>query len=204
MRDRDVRAALHRKVLKEHHGDANTLVLDELGVRHGVCRVDIAVVNGFLHGLEIKSDSDTLDRLPSQVSIYSSVLDKATLVVGEKHLAKAKDMLPEWWGIKVAYQGPRGGIDFSQEKLPQINQGVDPIAAAELLWKNEVVVILRGLGASEAFLRRPRAALYRHLAEALELKELRDVIRQTLKARVKWRGQRPPSSGVGLSLPIPK
>jgi hypothetical protein len=55
VRDRDVREALHRKVLKEHHGDADTLVLDELGLRHGTCRVDIAVVNGYLHGYEIKS-----------------------------------------------------------------------------------------------------------------------------------------------------
>jgi hypothetical protein len=64
VRDRDVRQALHRKVLKEHHGDANTLVVDELGLRHGTCRVDIAVVNGFIHGYEIKSDADTLERLP--------------------------------------------------------------------------------------------------------------------------------------------
>ena len=87
MRDRDVRKALHHKVLKEHHGDTNTLVLDELGLRHGVARVDVAVVNGYLHGFEIKSDSDTLDRLPSQVTIYNAVLDRATLVVGEKHIA---------------------------------------------------------------------------------------------------------------------
>ncbi|WP_283807951.1 DUF2130 domain-containing protein [Bradyrhizobium macuxiense] len=59
-RDRDVRQALHRKVLKERHGDADTLVLDELGLRHGTCRVDIAVVNGYLHDYEIKSDADTL------------------------------------------------------------------------------------------------------------------------------------------------
>lgn len=72
MRDRDVRQALHRKVLKEHHGDADTLVLDELGLRHGTCRVDIAVVNGYLHGYEIKSDSDTLERLPARSPLMGS------------------------------------------------------------------------------------------------------------------------------------
>lgn len=94
MRDRDVRQALHRKVLKEHHGDADTLVLDELGLRHGTCRVDIAVVNGYLHGYEIKSDSDTLERLPAQIATYGLVLDRATLVVGERHLEKAKPLIP--------------------------------------------------------------------------------------------------------------
>src|SRR5439155_10222560 len=93
LRDRDVRQALHRKVLRDHHGDANTLVLDELGLRHGACRVDIAVVNGYLHGYEIKSDSDTLDRLPAQVAVYNLVLDRATLVVGERHLQKAQPLL---------------------------------------------------------------------------------------------------------------
>jgi hypothetical protein len=84
MRDRDVRKALHHTVLKEHHGDTNTLVLDELGLRHGAVRVDVAVVNGHLHGFEIKGDSGTLDRLPSQVAINNAVLDRAMLVVGER------------------------------------------------------------------------------------------------------------------------
>src|SRR3954453_16495336 len=101
MRDREVREALHSKVLREHHGQANTLVVDELGLRHGMVRVDIAVVNGFLHGYEIKSDADTLSRLPTQVDVYSKVLDRATLVVGERHVEKAKLCVPEWWGIKV-------------------------------------------------------------------------------------------------------
>ncbi len=64
MRDRDVRQALRRKVLRDHIGDSSTLVLDELGLRHGTCRVDIAVVNSLLHGYEIKSDADNLARLP--------------------------------------------------------------------------------------------------------------------------------------------
>src|SRR5690242_17854466 len=66
LRDRDVRKALKSKLLREHIADPRTLVLDELGLRHGACRVDIAVVNGSMHGYEIKSDSDTLERLPSQ------------------------------------------------------------------------------------------------------------------------------------------
>src|SRR5271163_4238276 len=121
MRDQDVRQALHRKVLKEHHGDTNTLVLDELGLRHGTCRVDIAVVNGYLHGSGIKSDADTLERLPAQVLIYGAVLDRATLVVGERHVEKAKTKIPDWWGIKVAMAGPRGGIDFETERHVKMN-----------------------------------------------------------------------------------
>lgn len=203
MRDRDVRQALHRKVLREHHGDSNTLVLDELGLRHGTCRVDIAVVNGYLHGYEIKSDSDNLDRLPSQVAVYGAVLDRATLVVGERHLEKAMPLVPDWWGIKVATAGPRGGITFETAQPFQQNSAIDPLALAELLWRPEVVEILKDRGTPAELLRKPRAVLYQHLAVTVELGELRDLIRQRLKARARWRGHRPLSSGADSSIPTP-
>ncbi len=197
MRDRDVRQALHSKVLKEHHGDANTLVLDELGLRHGICRVDVAVVNGYLHGFEIKSDADTLERLPGQVAIYNAVLDRSTLVVGEKHAEKAHTKIPDWWGVKVVIAGPRGGIAFDSVRLPKLNTAIDAVALAELLWRPEAVEILRERGAPEPMLRRPRAVLYKYLAETVELDVLRGLIRQRLKARARWRCHRPPLSDGG-------
>ncbi|WP_425249192.1 sce7726 family protein [Bradyrhizobium brasilense] len=193
MRDKDVRRALHGKVLREHHGQPDTLVLDELGLRHGTCRVDIAVVNGFLHGYEIKSDADTLDRLPSQVEIYGKVLDRATLVVGERHVEKAKAHLPDWWGIKVVCAGPRGGIDFEAVQPVRMNPAIDPLALAELLWRPEVIAILAARGVAPKTLRQPRGALYRHLVGLMPLQELRVTIRQQLKDRARWRGHRPPS-----------
>lgn len=203
-RDREVRQALHSKVLREHHGQANTLVLDELGLRHGTVRVDIAVVNGYLHGYEIKSDADTLDRLPSQVDVYSEVLDRATLVVGERHVEKAKFCVPEWWGIKVVCRGPRGGIDFATFRPIQMNPAIDPLALVELLWRNEIVALLHDRDVPAKTLRQPRGALYKHLVDLMPLDELRVTVRQQLKARERWRGQRPPLSNDGSSTPIPK
>lgn len=204
MRDRDVREALHRKVLKEHHDHPDTLVLNELGLRYGTCRVDIAVVNGFLHGFEIKSDSDTLERLPTQIVFYGAVLDRATLVVGEKHYDKAAALLPEWWGIKVAAVGARGAVTFANARPFGHNRDIDPVALAELLWRPEVIDILRARGAPARLLREPRAALHRHLADALPLNDLRVAVRQQLKARERWRGHRPLSSDGGLWRPIPR
>lgn len=204
MGDREVRQALHSRVLREHHGQPNTLVLDELGLRHGTVRVDIAVVNGFLHGYEIKSDADTLTRLPTQVDVYSKVLDRATLVVGERHVEKAKLCVPEWWGIKVVCSGPRGGIDFETARSIQMNPAIDPLALAELLWRDELVALLQKSGVSAKLLRRPRGALYKHLVEIMSLDELRVTIRQQLKGRERWRGQRPPSSGDDSLTPKPK
>lgn len=191
MRDRDIRRALHHKVLSGHHGESSTLVIDELGLRHGICRVDIAVVNGFIHGYEIKSDADTLDRLTAQVSVYSAVLDRATLVVGEKHILKAKIYLPDWWGIKVVSVGQRGGIEFNTIRRYKNNPSIEPVALAELLWRPEVVGILRKLGTPEPLLRKPRTDLYGYLAEIVDLSSLRDLVRRALKSRVRWRDQQP-------------
>lgn len=193
MRDMDVRKALKREVLKQHERDVDTLVLHELGLRHGAARVDVAVVNGALHGYEIKSDADTLERLPTQIATYGLVLDKATLVVGERHAQKAMALLPDWWGVKIATRGPRGGISLHEEKRARTNPSVDPVAVAELLWSNEVREILRGFGFIEKELRKPRAYLYRELAAAMELDELRDMTRRVLKGREKWRCQPQPA-----------
>lgn len=197
MRDGDVRLALHNKVLKEHHGDSDTLVLDELGIRHGTSRVDVAVVNGYLHGYEIKSDSDTLQRLPTQMEIYNSVFDHVTLVVGSKHADKVEELIPGWWGIRVATEGARGAIKFRMKRKPKKNPAIDPIALAELLWRDEAVEELAILGATGKVLRQPRAELYRHLAESMELDELRDTVRRRLKGRQSWRVQSAQELSVG-------
>lgn len=97
MRDVDVRDALHRRLAHERAGDDSTFVLDELGLCQQV-RVDVAVINGRMSGYELKSERDTLRRLPAQIDVYSRVLDFATLVVAQKHHDHALPLLPDWWG----------------------------------------------------------------------------------------------------------
>ncbi|MEA9844115.1 sce7726 family protein [Xanthomonas campestris] len=109
-RDSDVRAALMKNVISDHIANPDTLVVEELGLNRGSCRVDVAVVNGLLHGYEIKSDADTLSRLPSQVISYSAVLDKATLVVGASHTMRALSLIPDWWGVRIVKTGARGAV----------------------------------------------------------------------------------------------
>src|SRR3989338_2418714 len=74
-------------------------IFEEFGVSHGTARIDFAIVNGVMHGYEIKSDRDTLDRLPEQMKQYNTVFDKMTLVVCKKHLYHAVNAVPSWWGI---------------------------------------------------------------------------------------------------------
>src|SRR5262249_12712157 len=144
-------------------------------------------------GYEIKSDADTLDRLATQSLIYSSVLDRVTLVVGRRHIDEATGVVPEWWGIRMFTAGSRGAIAFPTIRPSRRNPGIDPVALAALLWRDEVVEILCQYGESGALLREPRSILYSHLAASVSLDDLRGLVRLRLKAREGWRDPKQPS-----------
>ena len=80
LRDSDVRKAAYRRLLTHARACPDTLVINELGLDHGSCRIDIAVINGHIRGVEIKAGTDTLKRLPRQVAAYGEVVDKALLL----------------------------------------------------------------------------------------------------------------------------
>lgn len=192
-RDRDVRAAVMKKVLADHVMDPRVLVMEELGLEHGACRVDIAVINGMIHGYELKSDLDTLLRLPQQVEIYSRALDKATLVVGEKHAAAAECLIPSWWGLKISYSGPRGAVHIDTKRAAIMNPDLSPFHVAHLLWRNEAIALLENLDIDRKELRGSRAHLYALLSRHLPVSVLREQVREALKRRTKWRHPAQPS-----------
>ena len=187
MNDAVIRQNFHRKILYRQHARHNTLVIDELGLQHGKCRADIAVVNGHLVGYEIKSDNDSLRRLRDQVTAYSAVFDKAFIIVGNHHINNIQDRVPEWWGVILSSRGPKGAINFNMIRKAQVNRSVDPVSVARLLWREEAVEILQQRRLPSRVLRQPRTVLYKHLAELLSSCELRKVIRQYLQKRKNWR-----------------
>jgi len=160
MNDYDIRINAHNKILKIHHKNSNTLIVDELGLKHGNCRADIAVINGKLHGFEIKSDKDTLSRLNNQIRIYDSIFDYSAIITGEKHYSKLVNYLPEHWGIVLCAKGNRGGIKFSTERKPKINTGSDPYSIAQLLWRNEAIDILKLEGMPNKEINQPTEEVY--------------------------------------------
>jgi len=191
LRDSDVRQAAHRRLLTHAQACPDTLVIDELGLDHGSCRIDIAVINGHIRGVEIKAEADTLDRLPRQVAAYGEVVDKALLIVAPKHLEPAMAIVPDWWGVMVAEPGASRGVKFRRVRPERSNKGIDPLVLARLLWRPEAQEILRGLGVPERELRAPRATLYKLLVDRLPLRQLAKTVRQTLKARTMWRDRSP-------------
>lgn len=188
MLDKDVRLAVKSKVLKDHINDPSTLVIDELGLDYGRNRIDIAVVNGELHGYELKSDSDTLKRLPSQAICYSAVMDKVTLVVGEKHVKEAIEMVPDWWGIKVAVKGKKGGIHLGTFRRNKKNTEINPMEVLKLIWKEEALELLSNYEEVDWKIKKlQKKAIYQLIIDNLSIDEIRDSVRSILKSRVAWR-----------------
>lgn len=188
MLDRDVRLAVKNKVLKDHINDPSTLVIDELGLNYGRNRVDIAVINGEIHGYELKSDSDTLIRLPKQAECYSQVMDKVTLVVGEKHFKEAIALVPEWWGIKVAVMGKKGGVHLITERKNKKNKNIDPHELLKLVWKDEIMELLSvKMEVNWRIRKLKKQDIYQLVVDNFTLDEIKNNTRTILKTRSEWR-----------------
>src|SRR5438552_16067464 len=163
MTDSEIRRSLHRKLLRAHHAARDTLVIDELGLKNGCCRADIAVVNGRLVGYEIKSDRDSLARLKKQILFYDSVFDSVTIVVGRRHRAVISRRVPRHWGVVLATAGKRGAIHFETKRRPSANPRVDLLSVVQLLWRAEALNMVRQLNSSPKVLRLYRSQLYQYL-----------------------------------------
>ncbi len=181
-----IRNALKKNLRIQHSNDSKVRIIEELGVHHGLARVDIAVINGFLHGYEIKSDRDTLDRLPDQVMEFSEVFDQMTLVVGKRHLYKAINMVPDWWGIVIAKKSEKNKIIFNVIRKSGQNINQNEISVAKLLWKEEALKILEDYDQACGYYSKPRNLIYQKLTTILDKQTLGRKIRETLIFRSDW------------------
>jgi hypothetical protein len=199
LRDAELREAVHRRLLSHAWRSDDTLVVDELGVLHGAARVDIAVINGHIRGLELKADADTLGRLPRQIDAYGQVVDRASIVTTDRHVDGALKLLPPWWGIVTA-SATASGVRFRRLRTERANPEVDTSALLALLWRSEALELLLKFDGSNRVLRMSRKELYAELSALLSKRTLSAHVRSTLKSRQKWR-DRPTLSSCDDSSP---
>lgn len=183
MRDRDVRAAV-RERLNSYLNDPDTRIVEEMGVWSGAVRIDMAVINGELCGFELKSDSDTLQRLPYQAEIYGKVFDRVTLVVGTKHCDEAIERIPQWWGCIVATMND-GKVSLRSKRRAKRNPKPDPLILAQLLWKEEALAVLEKYGLAKGWRSQQSAEITERLVASLSYKQLASHVREALKVRPK-------------------
>ncbi len=186
MRDYDIRTALKQELESRNAREPDTLIIDEVGLCKGAVRVDIAVVNGTFNGYEIKSERDTLERLPAQEEVYSRTFDTVTIVTSGRYVNKIADKVPCWWGITRALTIGRR-VCFQVIRHPEHNPSIDPLSLVQLLWRNEALTVLKEHGLAEGMLSKPRRDLWQKIVDNLSVEELRKVVRERLKARENWR-----------------
>lgn len=186
--DYEIRDALYRKKLStSHYLKPGTLVVNELGLLHGSNRVDVAVINGCIHGYEIKSSRDTLKRLDGQLKAYSAALQKLTFVVAPNHIDELLKCIPRWSGVIVATKGKKGAISFKTLRLSKKNPDFDIVSASHLLWKEEAKSILISNGFSQKDVNVSRKDLYDLIGRNLATNEIISSIREALISRENWR-----------------
>ena len=127
-----------------------------------------------------------LARLPEQTETYGRVFDRLTLVVGERHLRRAVEMVPDWWGIRVA-RVESGELQFSDLKVAINNPSLDARFVAMLLWRDEALDLLQEVGHTKGVQSKCKAEIYDLLVDLISLDELRDRVRARLRQRVDWR-----------------
>lgn len=197
----DIRRALHEMLRAQHAGEPDTLILDELGLCQGVSRVDVAVINGAITGYEIKSEHDTLARLPIQAEVYNRTLDYVGIVVDRRHLDQVVQIVPEWWSLYEA-RLEDGKVVIYTHRTGRENPGVDPMSVVQLLWRDEVMAALKERELDKGMLNKPRRALWSKLVANVDADELKAVVRNALKSRKGWRVAEARTSGDAKSLPV--
>jgi len=185
--DKVIRAEL-KKVIEEKYKNAPVRIIEELCLDDKSTRIDIAVVNGILHGYEIKSDLDTLIRLPKQMNTYNSIFDQITLVVGVQHLYEAFNLIPDHWGVMIAKTNEDGSIYFNKIREASENKLQKKLSIAKLLWKNEAIGVLEDIGYSYGYKSKSKDVIHEKISSILDLDTLKNKVRKTLLlSRTDWR-----------------
>ena len=191
VRDAEIRKSLREELVGRHAGEPDTRIVEELGLCQGIARVDLAVVNGRLHGYEIKSESDTLSRLPAQIETYNRALEYVTIVVSPSHADKVVTLVPPWWGLVRAVKRAEQ-LRLVESRKPRPNPCIVPFALAQFLWRDEALQVLADHGLADGMRSKPRAALWKHLCAAVPVDELGSIVREKLKLRRgDWRSLEP-------------
>lgn len=182
--DATIRAVVKKRLAKRHEDDVNAFVVEELPVSRGEARLDMAVINGRIEGVEIKSSLDTLERLPRQIELYQGGVDRMSLVSAARHLEEALTMVPDWWSVFEAIPGTKGGMSLKRIQQGKLNPNTTKEGYLRLLERDELLSLLSVHGLDRGW----RSASWDVLADrALHLlpnAAVSEGVRRQLKIRV--------------------
>lgn len=186
MNDLEIRNNLKTGPLKKYFEDSDSLVLDEFNISLGLVRADIAIVNGVLHGIEIKSEKDTLKRLDNQLKEYERFFEYITIVTCEKFQEKIIDTIPINYGV-IIVKSKKDRVIFEKLRKAKKNYNVDKLCLVQALWKEELIEIIETLDYKKGFKSKSKSFLYQIICDNFTTKQLLDIVKQKIKSRLNWR-----------------
>lgn len=178
--DKLVREKLIKALLEQH----DTLgVIQELEVARGRARADVVRLSGSdIHAYEIKSDLDTLRRLPRQIRHYNEVFSTVTLVVGVDHVIEALYLIPDWWGVIVAELDDTE-LRLSPIRQVQQNSHTNYEAISDLLRKHELMKVLNARHTPTSCRSMSKQRLVQEARQEISKESLVEQLARTLLAR---------------------
>lgn len=105
-------------------------------------RADLCRINHKSIAYEIKTEVDSLNRLPKQVEDYSKLFEYVYVILNQKHFEKARNMLPSHVGI-INYRLDVGNCIFSNKKKAIKSPFLDSNAQIRNLSSNDMMLILK-------------------------------------------------------------
>lgn len=187
MNEAAVKTGLLRYLQEHYQNPEEYLVVEELSLNQGRTRADLAVIGPRMLGFEIKSPRDALSRLARQLEDYRPVFDEVTLVIGVKHLTGVLNLIPDWCGILLV--SPQGGEAIIEPfREPRTNLQRDRYQLAQLLWREEALLVCEKYGFDRGVRSKPRREMWVRLSERLPVEQLAFEVREALKRRgTSWR-----------------
>ncbi|PDZ36597.1 MULTISPECIES: sce7726 family protein [Bacillus cereus group] len=184
LKDIHLRDLLLKELYEEHKSDPNTRIINELGIDFGASRIDVAVVNGIIHGFEIKSECDTLNRLPRQMEYYNKLFERMTIVIAPKYFEEVKGTVPKWWGIKVVN---RSGNKLITKRKGRKKTSQELEILLKLLWKEELESLIDILGYPKKNKRLKKTEILDLLMQEKDILSIKNFVYDSLKNRQNWR-----------------
>jgi len=135
------KSALTHNILLGRHSLCTASLLTEF--RAGLCKADLAILNGTSTVYEIKSERDTLSRLENQVKNYRKVFAKIYIVVAEPFIDQVLELTDADVGVMCLARWNR--VNTVREAVDRAD-AVCPITVFDSLRLAEAIMILDRFG----------------------------------------------------------
>jgi hypothetical protein len=184
--ERAIRSFVKARLPRLVQSLSQAFVVEEMEVCSGRARIDLAVIGDRLIGIEIKGPQDSVLRLPDQAKAYSECFDYVVLLVHESLAAKARPLVPDWWGV-IAVRQVEGRIRYCFERQPATNPGLNLERVLSLLWREEISTLLADLLGTTAKPKATKKSIRAELLAQVEPLVLHHASLRMLRERAGWR-----------------